>query len=79
MTRERKRIVFGMLAALAAVVALDGVYLLGYRHGMQEERRAWAARHELTYTFVGPTGRGARTAVNTVDPRIYRQLGLSSP
>ena len=79
MTSKRRRIAFGTLAALAAVVALDCVYLLGYRHGKQEERRAWAASHELTYTFVGPTGRGARTVVNTPDPRTYRQLGYSSP
>ncbi len=79
MTSKRRRIVFGTLAALVSVVALDSVYLLGYRHGMQEERRAWAASHELTYTFVGPTGRGASRVVNTPDPRTYRELGHSSP
>jgi hypothetical protein len=79
MTSNRKRIVFGTLAALVAVVALDSVYLLGYRHGMQEERRAGSARREVSYNIVVPTGRGARTVLNTPDPRTYRQLGHSSP
>jgi hypothetical protein len=79
MTRKTKQVLFGTLAALAALVALDPVYLLGYRHGMQEGRRAWAAKSELTYTIVGPTGRGARTVVNTLDPRTYRDLRHSSP
>jgi len=79
MTSKTKWLLFGTLAALAVVVALDFVYLLGYRHGMQEERRTWAARHEATYTIVGPTGRGARTVVNAPDPRTYRDAGHSLP
>jgi hypothetical protein len=79
MTSKTKWLLFGTLTGLAAVVALDSVYLLGYRHGMQEERRASTAGHQLTYTIVGLTGRGARTVVNAPDPRAYRDLGHSSP
>ena len=79
MTSNRKRIVFGTLAALVAVVALDSVYLLGYRHGMQKERRAGAARREVSYNIVVLTGRGARTVLNTPDPRTYRRFEHSSP
>ena len=32
MTSKTKRILFGTLAAIAVLVALDSVYLLGYRH-----------------------------------------------
>ena len=61
-------------------VALDSVYLLGYRHGMQDAwQQAWAARQGVSYTIVGPTGRAARSVVNTPDPRNYGDLGHSSP
>jgi hypothetical protein len=36
MTSKTKRILFGTLAAVAVVVALDSVYLLGYRHGSRD-------------------------------------------
>jgi hypothetical protein len=36
MTSKTKRILFGTLAAVAALVALDSVYLLGYRHGSRD-------------------------------------------
>jgi len=77
MTSKTRRIVVGALAAVVAVVALDSVYLLGYRHGREEERRAWAASGRVTLR--GLTGRTATTVVNTPDPRAYRGLGHSSP
>jgi hypothetical protein len=79
MTSKTKWILLGTLAALAAVVVLDSVYLAGYRHGMETERRAWEAGREVSYSLVGPTGRGARTVLNAPDPRTYRELGHSSP
>ena len=80
MTSKAKQILFRTLAAIAVVVALDSVYLLGYRHGMQDAwQQAWAARQGVSYTLVGPTGRAARSVVNTPDPRNYRELGHSSP
>ena len=36
MTSKTKRILFGTLAAIAVLVALDSVYLLGYRHGSRD-------------------------------------------
>ena len=36
MTSKTKRILFGTLAAVAALVALDSVYLLGYRQGSRD-------------------------------------------
>jgi hypothetical protein len=104
MTSKTKWILFGTLASLVVAVALDTVYLLGYHHGLQQERRAWEATKETSlnsvtnrgiirqstrisyanphsplYFVVGPTGRGARTVVNTPDPRTYRDLEHSSP
>lgn len=68
--------------ALAILAALDAVYLLGYRHGMnegiQKERQAWTSHGARTY-LVMPTGRGASSVLNTVDPRTYRALGLTPP
>ena len=82
MTSTTKRTLFGTLTALAILVAFDAVYLLGYRHGMEEgiqkERQAWTSRG-ATYSVVGPTGRGASPVLNTVDPSTYRALGLTPP
>jgi hypothetical protein len=36
MTSKTKRILFGTLAAVAVVVALDSVYVLGYRQGSRD-------------------------------------------
>jgi len=38
MTGKTKKLLCGALAALAIAIALDAVYLLGYRHGGRGSR-----------------------------------------